>query len=261
MRDDFPENIKNTLAKRVAFICSNPACNMSTIGPNSNANSTTSIGVAAHITAASPGGKRYDHSANTEKRASIENAIWLCQSCSKLIDSDESKYSIKLLNEWKLRAENKAAERLNKQIGIDHMFAQPSDHNNIKENGYYEKEFSGQKVRYFLQGPFLHVEHEPAPGIIAYYVMDPNGNVVQQKFPYDLSEYEYIIEPGLIINRTYEILQNKNSKETIFMKWGKLAIFIRNPDNYIIHFQIEKGCTIDHVLKKIWINSPSFKQQ
>lgn len=39
-----------------------------------------------------------------------------CQTCSKLIDSDEIKYSIKKLNEWKLAAENRALEGLIKPI-------------------------------------------------------------------------------------------------------------------------------------------------
>ena len=58
MRDDFTFKTKDTLAKRVGFLCSNPNCQMLTVGPNSNVEKHSNIGVAAHITAASEGGPR-----------------------------------------------------------------------------------------------------------------------------------------------------------------------------------------------------------
>lgn len=36
-----------------------------------------------------------------KERSSIDNGIWLCQMCAKLIDSDEKKYSPELLRKWK----------------------------------------------------------------------------------------------------------------------------------------------------------------
>ena len=38
------------------------------------------------------GGPRYDASMTPEERKSFENGIWLCQSCSKLIDTDITRY-------------------------------------------------------------------------------------------------------------------------------------------------------------------------
>lgn len=49
----------------------------------------TNAGVAAHITAASPGGARYDAALTPEARADIGNGIWLCQNHARLIDNDE----------------------------------------------------------------------------------------------------------------------------------------------------------------------------
>jgi len=66
------------------------------------------LGVAAHITAASPGGARFDDAVDTQERASISNGIWLCQNHAKLIDNDESAYSVGLLKEWKETAERMA---------------------------------------------------------------------------------------------------------------------------------------------------------
>ncbi len=108
MRDDFPKNTKEILAKRVGYRCSNPNCRKMTIGPNTENDKATNVGVAAHIKAAAEGGKRYDVSQSSEDRCAIENGIWLCQTCSKLIDSDD-KYTVDLLLKWKILSENAAA--------------------------------------------------------------------------------------------------------------------------------------------------------
>ena len=51
-----------------------------------------------------------------EQRSSIENGIWLCQTCSKIIDSDEKKYTVEVLKDWKSKAESRAEIGLIKQI-------------------------------------------------------------------------------------------------------------------------------------------------
>jgi hypothetical protein len=66
------------------------------------------IGVAAHITAASPGGPRFDPDLTTEQRQSADNGIWLCQNCAKLVDNDTTRYSVDTLRCWKRRAEESA---------------------------------------------------------------------------------------------------------------------------------------------------------
>jgi hypothetical protein len=105
MRNDFSEKVKETLAKRVGMRCSNPSCGKLTSGPQTDASKALNIGVAAHITAASPGGLRYDASLSPEQRSSIENGIWLCQSCAKLVDNDGARYIVDLLQTWRTNAE------------------------------------------------------------------------------------------------------------------------------------------------------------
>lgn len=111
-RDEFSIRIKDTLAKRAGFLCSNPDCKKATVGSNENENRATLIGVAAHITAASEGGPRYDNSLTSEERGSIDNGIWLCSNCATLIDRDLAKYSEDLLRGWKQLAEIESAARL-----------------------------------------------------------------------------------------------------------------------------------------------------
>lgn len=115
-RDDFPARIKQILGERSAYICSNPTCQKSTIGPHSKSCKSLKIGRAAHIKGAAPGGPRYDPKQSTKQRASIENGIWLCAACSDIVDKDESKYPSSLLNAWKLGAEAKTFDRLNQSI-------------------------------------------------------------------------------------------------------------------------------------------------
>jgi hypothetical protein len=117
-RDDFSPKIKEALARRVGFRCSNPSCQKPTIGPSSTPTGIVSIGVAAHITAAAHGGKRYDQNLTSEERKDFNNGIWLCQICAKLIDSDELKYTIEVLRNWKIDAENSARNNLEGKFGF-----------------------------------------------------------------------------------------------------------------------------------------------
>lgn len=110
MRDDFSPKTKDILAKRVGFNCSNPRCRQITSGPQSDPQKAVNIGVAAHITGASKEGPRYDPNLSSSQRKSIDNGIWLCQNCAKLIDNDKHKYTSLLLCKWKEKAEEYASQ-------------------------------------------------------------------------------------------------------------------------------------------------------
>ena len=112
MRDEFPKAVAETLAKRVGNRCSNPGCRKRTSGPHTEVNKALNVGVAAHITAASSGGPRYDPSLTPDERKGIGNGIWLCQSCAKLVDNDEARYTKELLCRWKLDAEQEALREI-----------------------------------------------------------------------------------------------------------------------------------------------------
>lgn len=126
MRDEFDKEVKEILARRVGYLCSNPNCRKLTSGPQTDPTKALNIGVAAHITAASSGGCRYNASLSSQERKSVINGIWLCQNCAKLIDNDEQKYTVELLLEWKKTAEQQAlfeVENLNaKKDNVEFLF-------------------------------------------------------------------------------------------------------------------------------------------
>src|SRR5581483_5650282 len=109
--------------------CSNPACRKRTSGPHTDDDKALNVGVAAHVTAASVGGPRYDAAIGSEDRKVIGNGIWLCQTCAKLVDNDESRYTKELLFQWKQDAEQEALGEIESASGG----TSPSDVDALKE--------------------------------------------------------------------------------------------------------------------------------
>jgi WD40 repeat protein len=114
-RDNFNKEVRNALKDRVGGFCSRPGCKSHTTGPHDNPDKVTDTGVAAHITAAAPGGPRYKAELTTAQRKAADNGMWLCQFCAKLIDSDPATYPEALLREWKAWAEQEQQDR---QLGV-----------------------------------------------------------------------------------------------------------------------------------------------
>ncbi len=124
-RDEFSARVRDALAKRVSHRCANPKCQKSTTGPHADPDKFINIGVAAHITAAAPGGPRYDGSLSPGERSSSDNAIWLCQNCAKLVDSDSKTYSREVLMRWKVEAELRARREIAGDFEEQDYFPQP----------------------------------------------------------------------------------------------------------------------------------------
>jgi hypothetical protein len=108
MRDEFTDDAKRSIAARAGNHCSNPDCGASTSGPQEDPSKSLNVGVAAHISGAAAGGPRYDPSLSVEQRSHVNNAIWLCQTCAKLVDNDTVRFPIAVLHAWKTIAEHNA---------------------------------------------------------------------------------------------------------------------------------------------------------
>ena len=113
-RDDFSAETKRALCDRTGGLCSRPQCRRPTKGPAATSRShVISIGVAAHIKGASPGGPRYDATQSSAERSSIENGVWLCESCGALVDKVRGDdFTAEMLARWKIEAEGLARDRL-----------------------------------------------------------------------------------------------------------------------------------------------------
>lgn len=168
MRDDFPKPIKEILAKRVSYKCSNPNCKKITVGAHSNEERIVNIGVAAHIYAASAGGPRYSLEMKSEDRKSISNGIWLCQNCAKLIDSDIVKYSPRELSNWKLLAEKESLSVISNEHNYQNNNVSLFE-NRIKVN---EKLYSEVSEANSLINELIHLKgvSKKEKNDIAYYV-------------------------------------------------------------------------------------------
>lgn len=162
MRDDFKQEKKDILANRVGWKCSNPMCRKGTRGAGTGEDKYVNIGVAAHICAASEGGPRYDAAMTSYERKSVKNGIWLCQSCSKLIDSDVNKYTVEMLMGWKEKAENLAAEDLECQNRCRDTNTQNLIINSFLDSGKSQREISVIviDVSNYFEGRFLKMGYK-----------------------------------------------------------------------------------------------------
>lgn len=111
-RDNFSPKTKENLAKRVQYLCSFEECSVVTVGPSESGRRVAMVGVAAHITAAAPGGPRYDARLTKQQREAESNGIWLCQVHGKHVDDDEHRFSVELLRRAKAEAEARALRRI-----------------------------------------------------------------------------------------------------------------------------------------------------
>jgi hypothetical protein len=108
VRDDFSAQTIDRLAKRAGNVCSNPDCRRPTFGSAKSHDGFVNVGVASHITAAAPGGPRYDPNLTSEQRRQQSNGIWLCQTHGKAVDSDEGHFTVEMLRDWKRLTEERS---------------------------------------------------------------------------------------------------------------------------------------------------------
>lgn len=202
-RDEFPTHTKRALALRAGYVCSN--CGKPTVGPSEEApDAITMIGVAAHISAAAPGpgARRYNPALTPNERASFENGIWLCQSCSVIIDRDEVTYSIPALQEMKRNheASRKLTSKPEKTDVLDDIIA-------IGPNIISVGEFTGvdstgwkARIKHFIIGDALDLinfssDFTNVPVDERYVLMNAlgNGRLLSGAPSISRSENEYVV--------------------------------------------------------------------
>lgn len=143
-RDEFSIRVKRTIASRVAMLCTNPGCRAVTAGPQTHPAESINIGVAAHMSAAAAGGPRYNPTLTPRERSGVGNAIWLCQNCAKLVDTDADRFSEAVLLKWKRDAELEAKHQLGRRrVGKSRRSAEVKQKLSLKRR--MEKDFAKYK--------------------------------------------------------------------------------------------------------------------
>ncbi len=172
------------------------------------------LGVGAHITAASPGGPRYDPSLSSQQRESAENGIWLCQNCAKLIDNDSARYPAEALRQWKAKAESSALAELEGN-------AQPQQTDSSAEIdiSYAKKRITGRRHDYCLQVTLTNRGTEPLGAYHIDFVMpalvvsspEAQSSYVQEKSTRDVAFFR---------------VSSRNSEQPIYPGDTKLVMSI-----------------------------------
>jgi ABC-type branched-subunit amino acid transport system ATPase component len=111
-RAEFSAATRKIIAERAGYQCSVLNCGRLTVGPGPGQAQVVSIGMAAHIYAASPSGPRGTGGLSAAERSEPENGIWCCYSHGKAIDSNiGNAFSVAQLKAWKrLHEARKSAE-------------------------------------------------------------------------------------------------------------------------------------------------------
>ncbi len=102
---DFSQTTKDDVFLANAYRCANPDCRVPILGPKTGVPSGTfKVGDVAHIRdarARPPRTPRYDPAMTDDERADISNALPLCVSCHRTIDSNPNLYPVRRLRQWK----------------------------------------------------------------------------------------------------------------------------------------------------------------
>jgi len=99
---EFSRGVIKSLYKKSGGRCCK--CGDKTSGPDDQ-DKFLKKGTAARITAAAPGGPRYDDKMSDEDRSSESNGLWLCSDCHTEIDHDTTTYTVPILMEMKRTGE------------------------------------------------------------------------------------------------------------------------------------------------------------
>ncbi len=111
-RDNFSDLTKSDLARNAHLHCVYPGCPRATHGPTELGEKSINVGHAAHASAASPKGPRFNTEMTPEQRKAYENGAWLCAHHATLIDRDPESYPVETIRGWQKQAEDRAREAL-----------------------------------------------------------------------------------------------------------------------------------------------------
>ena len=75
------------------------------------------------------------------------------------------------------------------------------------------------------------------------------------KLPFDISEYRVDIDPSMILKRNVETIAPNITRETVIMKWAKIAI-MTYVNGKLAQLETPKGGSVNHVEKRFFFQPP-----
>jgi len=100
-RQDFDDEVARAAAASTDDRCSNPYCKALTSGPTNDRTKSLNVGVVLPISGMTPEAHRYDPTLSDTERHGEVNAIWLCYTCARQVNSDVARYPADVLRGWK----------------------------------------------------------------------------------------------------------------------------------------------------------------
>ncbi len=255
MAPDFSKNTIDTIAKRASYICSNPDCRKNTIGPNSDIRKSTSIGEAAHIYGARKKSKRFNPKMTDITRSEITNAIWLCRNCHKLIDTDEIKYSSKLLYQWREKHEEYVALTLGnttEKINYENLNETLKEFNNypiiikriiIDKPDFWGYRLTAELMRFF-NDPIFRKLQDLEDGL---YIKEPEHISMDKAFNWThdlLNEMPRLVDPAIQLLERLSMSWGQPNKDVNLNEIHHITKLISDYLKYVISFEEKIRFTI-----------------
>ena len=117
---------------------------------------------------------------------------------------------------------------------------------------YTTKTRTGGKLDYMVEDGKIYTDYISSDGSIkSYYVSDFQGNLLDQKFPYNIDEYKVVIPPELELRRTERLMPNGWKSIHVDLKWGGKVEMVLDPDKKLQWVHIEGGVRTNHKLKTL----------
>ena len=238
-REDFSLKDIRTLWQRVGGKCSNPNCRKETVGPNTDPGKGVLVGQAAHIVGACPNsGPRHDSTLPKGERKKIENGIWLCNNCARLIDVDEKKYTVELLKKWKEEAEQEQYELV---------------------SGASNKKTQNDEEQQAKQELFSTVNklHDIYTYALNYYKMNFNGKN-KDEIQNEIEKYRLLHQSAIIyINKFQTELNNLNglyNSKGLYFSQELCDEIIKYKDCFSFSFSTDENCIYNDFFGSLFIS-------
>lgn len=102
-----------------------------------------------------------------------------------------------------------------------------------------------------IDNKIVCVEQVFIDGAVAYYEVDPNGNIIRQKFPYSVAEYAILINQASLLAYESNTNSDGNIEYRAELKWGRTVRWLTDAKGVLLDYHLIGGCHVDHKQRQI----------